>query len=501
MASSSANPAGVTAIHRSKSLVEFIQLLDDKSVDTLYSSPAACLAVFRQLPCLAQAFIYRQLFSTDTARELGVIMQWTAPAAKFEVDQTCNLLRNLHIWKVESSSTAASSSTSLGSDVKIRLNNRFKEKLHQCIFGGSKALLEEVACSPEHRASSEFLTDTAQKRWDRILHFIISLTGENEKIPDVVREVLQTAELMRRDEKSRTLEITSDGFRFLLLDRPAQVWKIMNGYVNYLHQRKFDLAECLAFLFELSFTRIGQPYNKSTTSRLSQLHQKILLDLVAFGLVHMSSKDVDKFYCTGLITLIGQGGKMDAASAHALESAGISNTTEEGYLVVETNFRVYAYTESPLKIATLAFFCEMTYRFPQMAIGIITRESVREALLHGITADEIISFLETRAHPKLIESVAKHNENDLVLMPKPLLPASLTDQIRLWEMEVKRYSIEDATAYSGFSSEQDFELVKRFCEDQKLLIGANERNLVVVIKAKGHEAVKAFYKKNKKDKE
>jgi transcription initiation factor TFIIH subunit 4 len=34
----------------------------------------------------------------------------------------------------------------------------------------------------------------------------------------------------------------------------------------------------------------------------------------------------------------------------------------EGYIVVETNYRVYAYTDSNLQVALLGLFCELMYR-------------------------------------------------------------------------------------------------------------------------------------------
>ncbi|VDL75892.1 unnamed protein product [Nippostrongylus brasiliensis] len=44
----------------------------------------------------------------------------------------------------------------------------------------------------------------------------------------------------------------------------------------------------------------------------------------------------------------------------------------------------------------------MTYRFHDMSVGILTRESVRRALQVGITAAQIISFLRGNAHPQCI---------------------------------------------------------------------------------------------------
>jgi transcription initiation factor TFIIH subunit 4 len=74
---------------------------------------------------------------------------------------------------------------------------------------------------------------------------------------------------------------------------------------------------------------------------------------------------------------------------------------EKGYIIVETNYRVYAYTESKLHISLLALFTELLYRFPNLTVGVITRDSIRQALRGGITARQIISYLEQHAHPKV----------------------------------------------------------------------------------------------------
>ena len=66
------------------------------------------------------------------------------------------------------------------------------------------------------------------------------------------------------------------------------------------------------------------------------------------------------------------------------------------YIVVETNYRVYAYTDSSLQIALLGLFTEILYRwrcrgiifklkhklvfrFPNLCVGVITRDSCRQA--------------------------------------------------------------------------------------------------------------------------
>lgn len=41
------------------------------------------------------------------------------------------------------------------------------------------------------------------------------------------------------------------------------------------------------------------------------------------------------------------------------------------------------------------------YRFPNLIVGVLTRDSVRQALRGGITAEQIISYLEQHAHPNV----------------------------------------------------------------------------------------------------
>lgn len=60
-----------------------------------------------------------------------------------------------------------------------------------------------------------------------------------------------------------------------------------------------------------------------------------------------------------------------------------------GFIMIETNYRIYAYTCSPLQISILNLFVSLQTRFANMVTGLITRDSVREALVRGITADQV----------------------------------------------------------------------------------------------------------------
>jgi transcription initiation factor TFIIH subunit 4 len=59
------------------------------------------------------------------------------------------------------------------------------------------------------------------------------------------------------------------------------------------------------------------------------------------------------------------------------------------FIIVETNFRVYAYTSTEIEILILSFFMEMEMRLPGFVVGYITRNSVRNALKSGLSVTQI----------------------------------------------------------------------------------------------------------------
>jgi transcription initiation factor TFIIH subunit 4 len=80
--------------------------------------------------------------------------------------------------------------------------------------------------------------------------------------------------------------------------------------------------------------------------------------------------------------------------------------------------------DNPLQTAVLNLFVSLKYRFPNLVVGSITRESVKKALDNGISAEQvrlswllfiissiptnfgqIISYLTTHAHPQMHKNV------------------------------------------------------------------------------------------------
>lgn len=192
-----------------------------------------------------------------------------------------------------------------------------------------------------------------------------------------------------------------------------------------------------------------------------------------FGLVYQRKRKIQRYYPTRLAINLASG-----------QSDFTSVGKNTGYLMVETNYRVYAYTDSPLQVALVALFCEMLYRFPTFSVGNLTRVSVRDALIRGITADQIISFLKTHAHPKMTKNT-------------PVIPSTVTDQVRLWELERDRFKFMEGVLYDQFLSQNDFELLRDYAKDLGVLLWDNAIKRVMVVTKGGHDDVKRYWKRQK----
>lgn len=178
-----------------------------------------------------------------------------------------------------------------------------------------------------------------------------------------------------------------------------------------------------------------------------------------------------------------------------------NNSPRKGYIVVETNYRVYAYTDSTLQVALIALFCELAYRyvclelpissdverfflyrFPNLVVGIITRESIRQALRSGITAEQIISFLRQHAHPQCYKEL-------------PVLPSTIADQIKLWSDERDRFTFSEGVLYNQFHTQSDFEVLKNYAQDRGVLVWYKDMGRTMIVTKEGHDEVKKFWKR------
>lgn len=118
-------------------------------------------------------------------------------------------------------------------------------------------------------------------------------------------------------------------------------------------------------------------------------------------------------------------------------------------------------------------------------MGVITRDSIRQALKSGITAEQIVSFLRQHAHPERYKT-------------PPILPPTIADQIKLWSLERDRFTYKDGVLYNQFDSQADFDVLKNYAQERGVLVWHSTPGRKMVVTRAGHDEVKKFWKRHSK---
>ncbi len=63
--------------------------------------------------------------------------------------------------------------------------------------------------------------------------------------------------------------------------------------------------------------------------------------------------------------------------------------------------QIYAYTSSRIQMRVLEEFCRLDCALPNLFVGTLTRDSVQRALAKGMSAGDVIGFLQSHAHPQV----------------------------------------------------------------------------------------------------
>nr|CAG4644721.1 EOG090X04KD [Leptodora kindtii] len=449
-----------------KDLHSYLKTLKPGILDRLYNHPATCLAVFRELPELARHYVMRILF-VDQAVPQAIIGSWVSPNNIKEHSVIVQLLTELRVWQAVAMP---------GGLPGWLLTPTFRRNLKGALLGGGNEWNMRLPLEVDPKSKdAAFLDSYAMERWECVLHYMVGSQQQEAISQDAVR-ILLHAGLMKKESGETALVITKDGFQFLLMDTSAQVWYFLLQYLGTTESRNLDLVECLGFLFQLSFSSLGQDYS---TDGMTENLLTFLQHLREFGLVYQRKRKAGRFYPTRLALDIASGPNKTSLNALSISSEN------RGYIIVETNYRVYAYTDSNLQVALLGLFCELMYRFPNLVVGIITRESIRQALKSGITADQIISFLRQHAHIECYKEL-------------PVLPPTIADQIKLWELERDRFIFNEGVLYNQFLSQADFEVLKNHAQELGVLVWQNPSKRTMVVTKNGHDDVKKFWKRHSK---
>lgn len=260
---------------------------------------------------------------------------------------------------------------------------------------------------------------SSESPFEKILLFLFD---QSEPVAPIAASLLARCGLYEKE-----MGITQRGFQFVLQDRADQLWILLS-------QAVIDSESMFEDLIRFIFCSNGQS---------NSLFQALGLE-------------------------------------HDLNSLFVSTAPESnGFIVVETNYKLYAYTSSPLHIEILKLFSSLRGAFPNLRYGTLSAETFKKAFSRGIEADQIIAYIQKHLHPKC------QSEG---------VPSNLIDQIKLWQLERYRMKREQVVAYSDFAGTGAFESAVKIAEELSGLVLYNAQKKVILVKVEIHDKMKRMLK-------
>lgn len=356
-----------------------------------------------------------------------------------------------------------------------------------------------MLCTPDQESSStpppaSELHQYAVERADALLQH---LTADPQ---DAARQAAVSTEDVPVEEISVELKgivtslkfmsqnhLTSTGFRFVLDDRQQQLWVLVTAILALNRTRGHHIA-CLTILLSLSDARVGQAFNFDTT--LPHVEEFLWL-LTDIGILYCEENVDGGTYIVTPAALalfrrdassciarcITRGISSSTLPAHlyvtgCLEAGAVDTSSEamseEQGVIVEANFKVYAYTTSQLHANLLGLFCRVVMRLPNVVVGHITAETVLRALKRGIRAENIIRYLESAAHPRAVKRAEESGGG--------IIPNNVRGQLEVWETNRARTTYERVVFFEWDPGEIDavtFDSVRKRCEAACALLWAS----------------------------
>ena len=466
--------------------VHFLAKLPAEALDDLYArSPWASLAVLRALDSVAKQIALRLIY-VDGGCEETSLWRWCEEDGRARgatAAALARLARLRAVFVVEGGE---------GEEARFVAHESFAKNIRRALErgfvglegedgGGEDAAATEadvVAKVPDRTTLNAY----AKSKWEDLL---LTLTGASDAFTRPGSKVsgrldaqalfraaglttATTSALKKGGQKRlKNAGVTAAGFRFLLTTAQEQTWVLLTQYIS--DSQKESSTSAISFLLRLTFQQPGRAY--AVTDVLSDMEQDVVRDLTHLGLLYTFEHKKRWYYVPTLLSSGLSGG-------FSGDDGETKTVAAEGHVIVETNYRVYAYTSSLVEMEILRLFTRADYRLPNLYVGMLTRESVQNALRAGVDAEQIVAYLRAHAHK---QARAK----------KPSVPGTVSDQIRLWARDMHRVDAEECVLYCDFPVSGGFydavvaEAVKR-----DALAWRDDASRRLAVRAWAHEAMK-----------
>ncbi|XP_077223295.1 general transcription and DNA repair factor IIH subunit TFB2-like isoform X2 [Tasmannia lanceolata] len=437
-----------------KNFMDMVGALPAMKLDKLYENAFICEAVLRSLPPLAKNYVLQMLY-VDAPVTAKSMEEWVLSDGFSKHKVAIDRLLQLRIFL---------EATDRKRETSIKLNPKFQRNLQTYLIYGGALPREPMPLSITMRLPTlDDLEAYAHDQWECFLLQLIS-SAQVERpanFSSSMMKVFQRGLLSARDNE--TPRLTE------LMDTNAQLWYIIREYISTAQERGLDPTDLISFLLELSFHAMGEAYNLNS---LTEVQSKAIKDLADLGLVKLQQGRKESWFIpTKLATNLSV-------------SLSDSSSRKQGIVVVETNFRLYAYSSSKLHCEILRLFSRIEYQLPNLIVGAITKESLYTAFEKGITAEQIISFLQQNAHPRVAERT-------------PAVPENVTDQIRLWEADRNRVEMIPSHLYEDFPSKEVFEAASDFAREIGGLLWEDSKKMRLIVRGESHQDMRDFLRRQK----
>jgi len=425
----------------------YMKHLDPHLLKKLYEHRSISFAVYRSLPEVNQVLVMRIIALNSTIKNACVNI-WTQefPEAKKETEEAFEYLKALKLLESDTSSS--------------RVCPEFKSSLQTALIQGPCRSDLKV------KTRSSRINDickAAQKTWDSLLQFIVG--SQDRSLDGFLITLLTRSQIVRFDNGSRSIRINPLGFKFILLDTKTQVTTLI--LENLQDKDAFYVEVFLKLLFDMSLLNLGD-YVKA--DQFSQYEHKILRHMRIMGLAYFKSKEGkditnEKIFPTQFTIGLTVG------------ELNVENDQEE-YLVIESNFRVYGYNCSKFKMDLLRSFLDIEIEdmAPHMLVCRLTRDSAMRAFKEGITADQIIDYMEKHCHKNM------RSEDYLsgIYDQRPI-PLHLRQQLRLWEKERDCLEFQPGTLIDGFEDVGHFTKACAYAAEIGTVVWSSDQSLKMVV--------------------
>mmetsp|Transcript_11531 Transcript_11531/g.13900 ORF Transcript_11531/g.13900 Transcript_11531/m.13900 type:complete len:544 (-) Transcript_11531:26-1657(-) len=459
--------------------------------------PWTCRAVVRSLSPLAQLLLMRLLY-LDGVVPLQSVRSWVHSHQDNEFAKAIQELSSLLLITLSTASSSIQTASERDSGRKRRrvaledadavtMHPHFQRGLRAAISSDvsvpwDHVLLKRDKKPPTVKEIDQYMHD----KWDLVLNYLV-LPKSSKAVGTMVKRFFIRSKLIveRKDEEEEnededdeeeveeavgddidagpTYKIGSRGYEFLLQNIHVQIWRFAEELMiqNGRKANCFPKEVVLRFLFQLGFCEVGQDY---PVAALSSDEKELLAHFAAFGIVFWHTREdgraSSRFYPSSVACHLVDG----------FTEKGTSRIVNLSHFhtIVQSNFQVVAYTANSLHLRMLGLFCQLRSILPNAVIAVITRKSFMDALEDGITANQIISFLVTNAHPKAQE------RSDVV-------PTTVVDQLHLWEKERNRISYQKGVLHVFECSDVKFANMTTRLQNHGLLLWKDSSSKKVVV--------------------